>query len=171
MALPSSPPITSEMIRAQYGGSLPFRIRDYYRGGALVPNVAGNSGVPTSGPISFANFLGQGGSGGGGGPLTASNSGAIGSQYVSEPAPASLTVSADGNVSVTGGSGTYTCTWAHLSGTTSIPTPAANVFSPSFSATIPKNSSRTAVKRCTVSDGLTSVSTDMTVTLEYFSTG
>lgn len=171
MALPSSPPITSEMIRLQYGGALPFNLRDYYRGGARVPNTAANSGVPTSGAISLLNFLGQGGSGGGGGALTATNSGAIGSQYVSEPAPPSLTVSADGNVSVTGGSGTYTCTWSHLSGTTSIPTPAVNVFSPSFSATVSKNSSRTAVKRCTVSDGLTSVNTDMTVTLEYFSTG
>lgn len=170
MALPSSPPITSDMIRQQYGGGLPFRLRDYYRGGALVPNIAANSGVPASGTISFANFLGQG-SGGGGGALSASNSGALGSQYVSEPAPPSLTITANGNVFVSGGGGSYTCTWSHQSGATSIPTPSANVFNPSFSVSIPKNSSRTAVKRCTVSDGSSTVSTDMTVTLEYFSTG
>lgn len=65
MALPASPPITSEMIRLQYGGSLPFRLQDYYRGGLRVPNIAANNSIPTSGPISFLNFLGQGGSGGG----------------------------------------------------------------------------------------------------------
>lgn len=167
MALPSSGAITSEMIRIQYGGSLPFIITDYYRGGARVPNTAANSGVPTSGAISFANFYGQGGSSGGG-SLSASNSGAAGSQYRNEPAPASLTVTASGSVFASGGTGSYTCTWSHLSGSVSIPTPAANNFSPSFSASVSKNSSLTAVKRCTVSDGVnTPVTTDMNVTLEY----
>lgn len=167
MALPASPPITSEMIRQQYGGSLPFRIQDYYRGGARVPNVAGNAGVPTSGVISFANFLGQGG-GGGGGALTASSSNVNGFVFQNEPAPASRTVTADGNVFASGGTGTYTCTWAHLSGSTAIPTPAANTFNPSYSATVSKNTELTAVKRCTVSDGVnTPATTDMTVRLAY----
>lgn len=166
MALPSSPPITSEMIRQQYGGGLPFRIQDYYRGGAHVPNTAANSGVPTSGVISFANFLGQGGSGGGGALQATSNS-PTGFQFRNEPAPATLTVSASGNVFVTGGSGSYTCIWAHVSGSAAIPTPAANVFNPSFSASVPKQTTLTAVKRCTVSDGSSSVFTDMNVSLEY----
>lgn len=153
------------MIRAQYGGSLPFRLRDYYRGGPLVANIAGNAGVPTSGPISFYNFLGQGAGGSG---FSASNSGATGTQFRNEPAPASLTVSASGTVSVVGGSGSYTCTWAHISGSTAIGTPGANTFSPSFSASVAKNTALTAVKRCTVSDGVnTPVSTDMNVRLEY----
>lgn len=168
MALPASPPITSEMIRAQYGGGLPFRIQDYYRGGARVPNTAANSGVPTSGTISLQSFLGQGGSGGGG-SLTASASSANKSDFVSEPAPAFKTVSASGNVSVAGGSGSYTCTWSHLSGSTAIPTPGANVFSPSFSASVPKNDTVSAVKRCTVSDGTSSTTADMSVNLAYFS--
>lgn len=167
MALPASGPLTSEMIRAQYGGSLPFRLQDYYRGGARVPNNAGNSAIPTSGPISFANFYGQGGTGGGG-ALTASNSGATGSVFQNEPAPASRTVTASGNVSASGGTGSYTCTWAHISGSTSIPTPGNNDFSPGFSATVPKNSELTAVKRCTVSDGVnTPATTSMTVRLAY----
>lgn len=167
MALPSSPPITSEMIRQQYGGPLPFSLRDYFRGGARVPNTAANSGVPTSGIISFANFLGQGG-GGGGGSLAASNSGAVGSQFRNEPAPSSLSVSASGTVFASGGSGSYTCTWAHISGSTAIGTPGANNFSPSFTASVAKNTALTAVKRCTVSDGVnTPVSTDMNVRLEY----
>lgn len=172
MPLPASLPITSEMIRQQYGGSLPFRIQDYYRGGALVTNVAGNAGVPVSGTISLQNFLGQGPTGGGGGgggtPLAASNSGAMGTQFRNEPAAATLNVSANGNVFASGGSGTYTCTWAHLSGSTAIPTPAANNFSPSFTATVSKNTELSAVKRCTVSDGVnTPVTTDMDVRLAY----
>lgn len=167
MALPASPPITSEMIRQQYGGALPFNIRDYFRGGARVPNTGVNSGIPTSGTISFANFLGQGGSGGGS-SLVVSNSGAVGSQFRNEPAPASLTVSANGTVFASGGSGAYTCTWLHISGSTAIGTPGANNFSPSFSASVGKNTAIVAVKRCTVSDGVnTPVSTDMNVRLEY----
>ena len=169
MALPASAPITSEMIRTQYGGTLPFRLYDYYRGGALVPNTAGNSAVPTSGQISLLHFLGQGGSSGGGGsPLAASNSGATGSVFQNEPAPANRNVTGNGNVFASGGSGSYTCTWAHISGSASIPTPAANNFSPSFSASVPKNTALVAVKRCTVADGVnTPVSTDMNVRLEY----
>lgn len=167
MALPASPPITSEMIRQQYGGSLPFRLQDYYRGGSLVPNTSSNMGIPTSGPISFANFLGQG-SGGGGGGLVVTHSGAVGTQFRNEPAPASLSVSASGNVLASGGSGSYTCTWSHISGSTAIPTPVDNNFSPTFTAMVGKNTDLIAVKRCTVSDGVGApVSTDMNVRLEY----
>lgn len=166
MALPSSPPITSEMIRQQYGGGLPFNIRDYFRGGSRVPNTGANSGVPTSGTISFANFLGQGGSGGGG-ALVVSNSGAIGSVFQNEPAPATRSVSANGNVFASGGTGSYTCTWSHISGSVAIPTPGANVFAPSFTATVTKGVPLTAVKRCTVNDGVNSTSTDMSVNLQY----
>lgn len=166
MALPSSGTITSEMVRVEYGGSLPFRIQDYYRGGPRVPNTAGNSGVPTSGPISLRSFLGQ--NGGGGSSLNASNSGASGFVFQNEPAPATRNVSASGTVSASGGSGSYTCTWTHLSGSTAIPTPGANNFSPSFSASVGKNSTLVAVKRCTVADGVNApVNTDMSVSLQY----
>lgn len=166
MTLPASGPLTAEMIRAQYGGSLPFRIRDYLRGGGLVPNTGANAGVPTSGAISFSSFYGQGGSGGGG-ALSATNSGATGSVFQNEPAPASRSVTGNGNVFATGGTGSYTCTWSHISGSTAIPTPGANVFSPSFTATVVKSIPLTAVKRCAVSDGVNSTSTDMSVNLQY----
>lgn len=53
MALPSSGPISLEMIRLTYGGSLPARLTDYYRGGPHVPDTPSNASVPTSGPISL----------------------------------------------------------------------------------------------------------------------
>lgn len=58
MPLPSTPPISSNDIQAEFGGSAPFVITDYYRGGGLVPNTSANSGVPTSGSISILDFLG-----------------------------------------------------------------------------------------------------------------
>lgn len=168
MPLPSSGPISLEMIRLFYGGAVPDSIFEYYRGGAYVPNTAANSAIPTSGAISLFNFYGQGGSGGGG-ALSATASPANKTDILAEPAPAFRTVTATGNVSVSGGSGSYTCTWSHLSGSTSIPTPGANVFSPSFSASVPKNDTLSAVKRCTVSDGSSTTTADMPVNLSYFS--
>lgn len=168
-SLPASGEMSLQMIAQFYGGSAPHSLNEYYRGGAYVTNVAGNLGIPTSGAISLSMFYGAGPTGGGGGgqPLAASNNGAAGNQFRNEPAPASLTVNASGFVFASGGTGTYTCTWAHLSGDAGIPTPGANVFSPGFSATVSKNTSRTAVKRCTVSDGVNSVQSDMSVILEY----
>lgn len=40
------------------GGGTNIAISSYYKGGGLVPNIAGNSGVPTSGVISLSNFYG-----------------------------------------------------------------------------------------------------------------
>lgn len=167
VALPSSGEMSLQMIAQFFGGAAPHSLDEYYRGGIYVPNIPSNSGIPTAGAISLSNFYGQGGAGGG--PLAASNGGARGTVTQNEPAPPSRTVNASGTVFVTGGSGAYTCTWVHVSGNVAIATPAANVFNPSFSASVPKNDSMTAVKRCTVSDGVsTPVTTDMSVTLSYF---
>lgn len=60
MPLPTSGPISLSMIRAEFGGTAPDSLSEYYAGGANVP--AGTSGtngpVPSSGPISFSNFYG-----------------------------------------------------------------------------------------------------------------
>lgn len=58
MALPTSGPISWEMIRAEFGGGYPIQINQYYRGGGLVPNIPANANVPTSGTISAQNFYG-----------------------------------------------------------------------------------------------------------------
>lgn len=165
MALPSTGPITAQMIMQQYGGGSPFRISEYYRGGSRVPNTGANAAVPTAGAITLGNFRGQGGSGGG--SLAASNSGAVGSVFQNEPAPPTRSVSASGNVFASGGTGSYTCSWSHISGSTAIPTPGVNVFAPSFTATVTKGVPLTAVKRCTVNDGVNSTSTDMSIELQY----
>jgi len=58
MALPSSGTISLNDLQTEFGGSNPIAISEYYRGGGLVPNVALNANVPTSGQISLSNFYG-----------------------------------------------------------------------------------------------------------------
>lgn len=58
MALPGSGTITMAMIAAEFGGSAPHSLGEYYRGGGLVPNIGPNAAIPTSGQISMSNFYG-----------------------------------------------------------------------------------------------------------------
>lgn len=45
-------------IVAEFGGTSPYALTDYYRGGGLVPDSSANSGVPTSGTIAITDFYG-----------------------------------------------------------------------------------------------------------------
>lgn len=65
MTLPLSPPISLSAICAEFGAPSNTPLASFLRGGAFVPNTPGNSGVPTSLPISMSNLLGASGSGGG----------------------------------------------------------------------------------------------------------
>jgi hypothetical protein len=58
MALPPSGTITVSAVAAEFGGSAPHSLSEYYRGGGLVPDTTTNAGVPTSGPISLSDFYG-----------------------------------------------------------------------------------------------------------------
>jgi hypothetical protein len=58
MALQTSGPISLNDIQAEFGGSAPTSITEYYRGGSLVPDTVANSGIPTSGTISLTDFYG-----------------------------------------------------------------------------------------------------------------
>lgn len=69
MPLQLSGQISIQNLITECGGT--GKLSEYYRGGALVPDRAENSAVPTSGVISLSNFYGcncaPGGGGGGGG--------------------------------------------------------------------------------------------------------
>lgn len=60
MTLPSSGPMTLEMIRVEFGGGHPIQLSNYYAGGPYVP--PGTSGVngpiPSGGGISLWHFYG-----------------------------------------------------------------------------------------------------------------
>lgn len=53
MPLPSSGPISLNDLRAEFGGSGPIKLSDYYRGGGLAPNSPKNTKIPTSGAITL----------------------------------------------------------------------------------------------------------------------
>ena len=58
MTLQASGTITMADIVAEFGGTAPHSISEYYRGGAYVPDIPQNAAIPTSGTISFSNFYG-----------------------------------------------------------------------------------------------------------------
>lgn len=58
MALQSSPPISLNDIKAEFGATGTRSLTEFYRGGAFVPNSPQNSNIPTSGAISLLDFLG-----------------------------------------------------------------------------------------------------------------
>jgi hypothetical protein len=58
MALPLTGPISLADIQAEFGGSVPVSLSDYYKGGAYVLNTDYAPNVPTSGTISLSDFYG-----------------------------------------------------------------------------------------------------------------
>jgi hypothetical protein len=61
MPIKTSGPLTVSDIVAEFGGTPPYDIGDYYRGGGLVPNKNINSQIPLAGsgqPIKFGQFYG-----------------------------------------------------------------------------------------------------------------
>ncbi len=59
MTFPAGPPVSFTDLRAEFGGTVANDLGDYVRGGAFVPDVAQNAGVPTSPPISLGDFYGS----------------------------------------------------------------------------------------------------------------
>lgn len=58
MALPESGPLSLSDIQAEFGGTNPIGLSEYYKGGAFVLNTDYAPNVPTSGTISLSDFYG-----------------------------------------------------------------------------------------------------------------
>ena len=58
MAIKTSGPISINDIVAEFGGSAPHSLSEYYAGGSLVPATPTNSAIPSSGPIAYDDFYG-----------------------------------------------------------------------------------------------------------------
>ena len=58
MALPSSGPLSLTDIQAEFGGTNPISISEYYKGGAFVLTTDFAPNVPTSGRINISDFYG-----------------------------------------------------------------------------------------------------------------
>ena len=50
--------LTLSDIVAEFGGTKPYKLSDYYRGGGIVPNKNANNKVPLNGEISYSDFYG-----------------------------------------------------------------------------------------------------------------
>ena len=66
-------------------------------------------------------------------------------------------------VSVSGGNGSYTYSWARISGSTAISAVAPSSLATGFSSSVAPGSSGSSVFRCTISDGVSSATIDVTV--------
>lgn len=65
MALQTSGAISLAQVQAEFGGSHPISMSEYYQGGAYVPTTVSfgkdssiNSNIPESGVIRMSNFYG-----------------------------------------------------------------------------------------------------------------
>jgi hypothetical protein len=58
MAIQASGEITLSDIQAEFGGSNPVGLSEYYRGGAYVPSTAPTANIPSAGAISLSDFYG-----------------------------------------------------------------------------------------------------------------
>ena len=58
MALPSSGPLSLSDIQAEFGGTNPISLSEYYKGGAFVLTTDFAPNVPTSGTIKISDFYG-----------------------------------------------------------------------------------------------------------------
>jgi hypothetical protein len=58
MVIRSSGQISMDDIVAEFGGTAPHSLTEYYRGGTRVPNITLNNNIPTSGIIKFTDFYG-----------------------------------------------------------------------------------------------------------------
>lgn len=163
MALPASPPITMAQVRAEFGGTVGVtKLSAYVRGGSFVPNIAANSGVPTSVPIRLNQLCGA---------TSYYAVAAPASAYGSRSGTAGTATTGSVTVTVTGSGGTVTRSWTRVSGDAAISISSTTAGTVTWSASMSAvNNYRTATWKCTVTDtvkGVT-VTNNVVVELEYF---
>lgn len=102
--------------------------------------------------------------------LTSTGSG-LASVFVTEPAAPNRSVSNGGvAVQTNGGYGPFSYTWTRISGSAAMTiTSNASTAQPTFTATVPKNTSVVATWRCSVYDAMTgrTETIDRTIELQY----
>lgn len=88
--------------------------------------------------------------------------------FLNEPAPATQSVSAGSTATAAGGTGAYTYSWTYISGDAGIAlTTGSTSATAGWSATVNKNSNRSATWRITVNDGVNTVFQNIAVSLTY----
>ncbi len=155
MTLQTSGQITLTNIKAEFGGTVPYRLSDYYPGGAYVPvGTSGTNGaVPVFGqPLSLSDFYGT---------SNYINIGVSVSDVFGETSGTN-NITRTMSAVVTGGDGSHTYSWVKISGDSN-----TNISGSSTGSTVnilcttPGSfGSNNATFRCTVNDGTSSASDD-----------
>lgn len=163
MAVVSTPPSMSSVISV-FGG--PGNLTAYYRGGSYVPNISQNAAIATSpGSLALSQFAGATNYV----PVSASVSPAtisknnFGNTAIGPAGPTSP-VTATGS----GGTGSYTYAWTRTSGDANTTISSSTVASVTFSRSSCQDfQTYISIWKCTISDGTTSASGNVQVTLSY----
>lgn len=170
MAVPG-PPVSLAAVRAEFGAPAGTPLSAFVRGGTWVPDIAQNAGVPTTPPIRLAQLAGavkyQ--------PMTISGPNPVTWIGPTTPKPPRK-VYTSSQQTVTGGNPAKSYNWTYLSGGNDIMCDAPTTLNGSFWAygaieigvDPPPETTSNAVWRLTVSDGTSSVSSDVTFS---FTTG
>ena len=156
MTTPASPPITMTDVINEFGGT--GELGAYLRGGSYVPNITGNSGVPTALPIEMAQLCNASKA-----PTASASPSSVSGTGV---APATVT-SGSTTCTASGGFAPFTYSWTFVSGTAltvNTPTSASTTFSHHFITTGTVN----AVYKCVATDanGNTASSNNVSVSLD-----
>jgi len=169
MAVPSNPKLTD--VYAEFGAPAGTPLTAFVRGGSWVPNTAANAGVPTAPPISLSQLAGATRYT----PITLSGptTYTIGPIDVNRPPITETLVT---SLSVAGGQGTITYTWAKQSGNANTSCNNTAVLNPTFSATGnqgsngsgPNVATTTDVWTLTASDGQSSPSVTVTINVQRY---
>lgn len=169
MTLPANPPISMAQVRAEFGAPANTPLHAFVRGGAYVPNIAANSGVPTAAPITLHQLCGASAYQP---PVITGPTEVDWFGYASRPVTYFHTTSKQ---TVSGGNPSKTYSWVRISGSANIYNGSTNTLAGAFYASggydpgtgeIPPTSS-SATWRLTVRDGTSTVTKDI---LFHFST-
>lgn len=163
MAVVSTPPSMSSVISV-FGG--PGNLTAYYRGGPYVPNISQNAAIATSpGSLALSQFAGA--------TNYVNVSASVSPATISKTSFGSAATGASGltnpvTATGSGGTGSYTYAWTLISGDASTTISNSTTASVTFSrANCNTGVDYVSTWKCTVSDGTTSASGNVQVTLSY----
>jgi hypothetical protein len=164
VTVPANPKMSE--VCAEYGVAITTPLSSFRRGAGIVPNTPQNAGVPTTLPIHLSQLAGSALYT----PVSCSKSGNASGAFNYTPPPTGPTTVgiATNAVTITGanGTGSYSYSWSLISGDAFSHT--ANAATTTFSfGSVGRNQTKSAVYRCTVSDGITSAFVDVNVSVTF----
>lgn len=161
MAVPSNPKLSD--VYAEFGAPAGTGLSQFLRGGPYVPNVAANAGVPTSLPIRLSQLAGAVKYV----PISLGGSTFASGSTCGLPTT-QTTFSSVASITVSGGNPSPSISWAYISGdnTMSLTNP-GSALNAQWSSAVNRGASKSATYRITVSDGISSATRDVAVTLSH----